>query len=120
MDLLDALDPTIELAFDVSHIEAADESVTGAWGLLAPRVGIVHFRDAVTGDIRRVIGAGRVDFAAVLTAMDTTGYAGDIVLELETRNSPFATTKQEVAAAIKHLDDIRARGAGKAPVRAQE
>ncbi|WP_301114064.1 hypothetical protein [Microbacterium sp.] len=36
MEFLDALDPTIKLAFDVSHIEAADESVTGAWDLFAP------------------------------------------------------------------------------------
>ncbi|MGC5221236.1 sugar phosphate isomerase/epimerase family protein [Micromonospora sp. DT81.3] len=106
-ELMDALDPSIQLAFDVSHIEAADESVAHAWQLLAARVAIVHLRDAVSGDIRRVIGQGRVDFPAVFDAMRSTDYAGDTVLELETRNSPYASKKQEVLAAVEYLDAAR-------------
>jgi sugar phosphate isomerase/epimerase len=106
-ELMDALDPSIGSAFDVSHIEAADESVADAWELFAPRVAIVHLRDAVSGDIRRVIGHGRVDFPAVFEAMRSTGYAGDIVLELETRNSPYASKEEEVLAAVEYLDAAR-------------
>jgi sugar phosphate isomerase/epimerase len=102
--LLEGLDPSVRMAFDVSHIEAADESVVEAWGRFASRVAVVHFRDAVSGDIRRVIGHGRVDFAAILSAMEGTGYAGDVVLELETRNSPYASKEEEVRGAVSYLD----------------
>ena len=108
MEFLEELDPSIELAFDVSHIEAAEESVTGAWDLLAQRVAIVHFRDAVPGDIRRVIGRGTVDFAGVFDSLAATGYFGDVVLELETRNSPFPSKEEEVVAATAYLDSRRA------------
>ena len=105
--LMNELDPDIELAFDVSHIEAADESVIDAWSALSPRAGIVHLRDAVSGDIRRVIGRGRVDFRGVFTALADTGYTGDIVLELETRDSPFASKEEEITAAVEYLDERR-------------
>ncbi|WP_206535737.1 sugar phosphate isomerase/epimerase family protein [Microbacterium sp. 4R-513] len=107
--LLDALDPDIQLAFDVSHIEAADESVIDAWNTFMPRIGIVHFRDAVSGDIRRVIGRGRVDFGGVMHAIDSSDYGGAIVLELETRNSPYASKEDEVNAAVEYLDARRGR-----------
>lgn len=109
VQLTDVLDPAIELAFDVSHIEAADESVLDAWRLLAPRVGIVHLRDAVSGNIRRVIGRGRIDFAAVFAELESTGYDGDIVLELETRDSPFSSKEQEILAAVDYLNFARDR-----------
>lgn len=101
--LFSELDPDIEIAFDVSHIEAAGDSVNEAWELLAPRVGIVHLRDAVPGDIRRVIGRGQVDFEGFSAAMSESGYTGDVVLELETRNSPFETKVAEIAAAVEYL-----------------
>lgn len=102
--LMNQLDPDIELAFDVSHIEAADESVVDAWRLLAPRAGIVHLRDAVSGDIRRVVGQGRVDFKRLFTALANTGYIGDIVLELETRDSPYSSKEEEITAAVDYLN----------------
>ncbi|MFF2486105.1 sugar phosphate isomerase/epimerase family protein [Microbacterium sp. NPDC058062] len=105
-EMLAGLDPYVELAFDVSHIEAADESVITAWELFSSRVGIVHLRDADSRNVRRVIGAGRVDFAAFYRAMAATAYRGDIVLELETRDSPYATKEDEVLAAVAYLNEI--------------
>jgi sugar phosphate isomerase/epimerase len=107
-DLLAELDTSVELAFDVSHVAGGGESVEGAWDALAPRIGIVHLRDAAPGDIRRVIGHGDVDFGALFQRMDDTGYTGDVVLELETRHSPFATKQDEVNAAVAHLQANRA------------
>lgn len=107
VELLGELDPDVELAFDVSHIVGGGESVADAWDELASRVGIVHLRDAVPGDIRRVIGGGSVDFATLFERMDATGYAGDVVLELETRNGSFTSKEGEVVAARAHLDAIR-------------
>jgi sugar phosphate isomerase/epimerase len=107
-DLLAELDPAVELAFDVSHVAGGGESVEGAWDALSGRIGIVHLRDAAPGDIRRVIGHGDVDFGALFRRMHETEYAGDVVLELETRHSPFATKQDEVNAAVAHLQAIRA------------
>jgi sugar phosphate isomerase/epimerase len=104
--LLQLLDPAVELAFDVSHIEGAGESVLDAWQLFSSRVAIVHLRDAVVGNIRRVIGAGQVDFAGFFAAMTATGFGGDIVLELETRDSPYASKEEEVTAAVAYLETI--------------
>lgn len=103
---LDALDPAIELAYDVSHVEAADESVVGGWERFGDRVGIIHLRDAVSGNIRRVIGAGRVDFATFLQRVRADGFRGDMVLELETRDSPYSTKEEEVMAAVGYLEHI--------------
>lgn len=105
--LMNELDPDIELAFDVSHIEAADESAIDSWRRLSARAGIVHLRDAVSGDIRRVIGRGRVDFSGVFAVLHATGYTGDIVLELETRDSPFESKEDEITAAVEYLDERR-------------
>jgi sugar phosphate isomerase/epimerase len=105
--LMNELDPDIELAFDVSHVEAADESVIDAWTRLSERVGIVHLRDAVSGNIRRVIGFGRIDFRSVFRVLDATAYTGDIVLELETRDSPFGRKEDEITAAVEYLDERR-------------
>jgi sugar phosphate isomerase/epimerase len=106
-DLLAELDPEVDLAFDVSHVAGGGQSVEGAWDALSPRIGIVHLRDAVPGDIRRVIGHGDIDFGALFQRMDDTGYAGDVVLELETRHSPFLKKDDEVRAAVAHLQAIR-------------
>jgi sugar phosphate isomerase/epimerase len=62
----------------------------------------------MSGDIRRVIEAGRVDFAAVLDVIDAAGYGGDVVLELETRNSPYTSKEEEVTAAVAYLNGVRA------------
>ncbi|MFH8248782.1 sugar phosphate isomerase/epimerase family protein [Microbacterium sp. B2969] len=104
--LLAALDPAIELAYDVSHVEAADESVVAGWDRFADRIGIVHLRDAASGDVRRVIGAGRVDFAAFLHQVRASDFSGDVVLELETQNSPYASKEDEVMAAALYLGAI--------------
>ena len=101
--LLELLAPEVQLAYDVSHVEAADESVVDGWHRFADRVAVVHLRDAVSGNVRRVIGAGRVDFAGFLTAVADSSFAGDVVLELETRDSPYASKEEEVLAAVDYL-----------------
>ena len=101
--LAELLPPDIQLALDVSHVIAAGDTVADAWARFASRVAIVHLRDAVRGDIRRVIGRGEVDFDEAFRLAAEVGYRGDWVLELETRNSPFATKEAEVADAVTRL-----------------
>ena len=107
MEFLEELDPSIELAFDVSHIEAADESVTGAWDLPAQRVA-----SSISGmrPRRHPPGhrQGQSRLRGVFEALAATGYLGDLVLELETRDSPFASKEEEVVAATAYLDSRRA------------
>jgi sugar phosphate isomerase/epimerase len=105
VDLLDLLDPRIEIAFDISHVHAAGDSVLDAWDVLGPRAGVIHLRDAVRGDIRRVIGAGTVDFEAFFARLRLD--APDLVLELETLNSPFVTKEDEVQDAVNRLTQVR-------------
>ncbi|AZS38170.1 hypothetical protein CVS47_02821 [Microbacterium lemovicicum] len=108
-DLLAELEPSIELAFDVSHVAGAGESVPDALRLFRDQVAVVHVRDAVAGDIRRVLGAGEIDFAGFLGDLSADGWMGDVVLELETRNSPFVSKEAEVLAAVALLDAARTR-----------
>ncbi|WP_345800129.1 sugar phosphate isomerase/epimerase [Microbacterium sp. AZCO] len=106
--LLELLDPDVDLAFDVSHVVGAGESVTDAWAAIHERIAIIHLRDAVAGDIRRVIGHGDVDFPALLQAAQVSGFDGDVVLELETRNSPYQSKEDEVRAALAQLGPVHA------------
>lgn len=103
--LREQLDPNIAFVFDSSHVRAAgnDPARDFAAPFYAASTRLMHLRDAIPGDIRRVIGAGDIDFSALLLAAEAHGYAGDVVLELETHESPFATKDEEVQDAIVRL-----------------
>ncbi|GAB14794.1 putative 2-keto-myo-inositol dehydratase [Arthrobacter globiformis NBRC 12137] len=105
-DLIPLLDPAVGLVYDVSHIRAAGEDPAAAYAEFASRVVHIHLRDAETGDIRKVLGSGDVDFAEFHEASQRAGYSGRYVLELETHDSPFATKKDEVADALQRLDHV--------------
>lgn len=105
-DLLQLLDPSIPLVYDVSHIRAAGEDPAAAFSEFAPRVGHIHLRDAEAGDIRKVLGSGDIDFAGFYVASRRAGYSGEYVLELETHESPFATKEGEVSDALTRLTPI--------------
>jgi len=85
--LLEMVDPSVfGLLLDVSHVEASSED-TVAWARQAfDRVERVHFRDAVPGDLNRSLGRGQVDFAGVIDTLESRGFTGDYILELETRD----------------------------------
>jgi sugar phosphate isomerase/epimerase len=102
--LFDDLDPRVQVAYDVSHVRAAGDPVTETFVAWADRIAIVHLRDAVTGDIRRVIGRGDVDFAALFAAVRAHRPDLDVVLELETRDSPYPDRETELLAAVAQLD----------------
>lgn len=105
-DLLPQLDPAVGLVYDVSHIRAAGEDPAAAYAEFASQVVHIHLRDAETGDIRKVLGSGDVDFAGFHEASMVAGYSGRYVLELETHDSPFATKEAEVADALQRLDHV--------------
>lgn len=104
--LLAQLDDRIGLVYDVSHIRAAGEDPAARFAEFAPHVEHVHLRDAVDGDIRRAMGAGDIDFAAVFAATVAAGYTGTYALELETHNSPFDSKEAEVADALGRVGTL--------------
>lgn len=70
---------------DVAHVVAAGDDLVGtirAWG---DDIAHVHLRDAVPGEFSRAIGAGDVDFASAVGALDAVGYGGGFALELPSR-----------------------------------
>ncbi|MET7333593.1 sugar phosphate isomerase/epimerase [Nonomuraea sp. NPDC005650] len=101
--LLAALSPAVRQAWDVSHVRASGADPAGLFPQFAPRVSIVHLRDALLGDIRRPMGLGDVDFGGVFSSASASGFEGPFVLELETHDSPFETKEEEVRSALNHL-----------------
>jgi sugar phosphate isomerase/epimerase len=77
---------SVGLVFDVSHIVAVGENPVVWHAEVADRVEHVHLRDARVGDINLSIGRGDVDFAAIIGALEATGFAGHYALELETHD----------------------------------
>jgi len=99
LDLADRLGAQLPLVFDTSHVAAGGVDPAEAFSPRAHQIAHVQLRDAVAGDIRRAIGHGGIDFARFFDAAESSGYQGPYVLELETRNSPFASKDAEVTAA---------------------
>lgn len=109
VNLLDKLlDPRVKFIFDTSHIRAPGQNVSLSYQSFAKRTRLIHLRDAVDGDIRRVIGNGDINFRDFFETAASLGYDGDYVLELETHNSPFATKDEEVSDAVRRLSPLLA------------
>lgn len=84
LDLVDA--SAFGLLLDVSHVVASNEDLVGWTGQVTDRIERVHLRDAVPGNLNLGIGRGQVDFPGVIDALESRGYTGDYVLELETHD----------------------------------
>jgi sugar phosphate isomerase/epimerase len=85
--LLARLGPEVfGLLFDVSHIVASGDDPVAWAARVGHRVERVHLRDAVAGDLNLGIGRGEVDFPAVIAALETAGFTGTYILELETHD----------------------------------
>ncbi|WNE95260.1 sugar phosphate isomerase/epimerase [Streptomyces luomodiensis] len=96
--LLDRLDPErCGLIYDVSHVVASGGDAVGWARTVADRVDHVHLRDARPGDINLSVGNGKVDFEALIDALESAGYQGHYTLELETHD--VADTDREAVAA---------------------
>ena len=104
--VLDALGPEeIGLLLDVSHVVASGDDPVAWAARHAARVERVHLRDAVPGDLNLGIGRGRVDFRGVLAALESRGFGGTYVLELETHD---VEEHEREADAQRSFDEIAA------------
>lgn len=84
-ELLDALDnPAIRIDYDTSHVARSGTSTDESLTIVSERLEKVALRDVdADGEFCRP-GTGRVDFAHLFAALRSRGYAGDLVIELET------------------------------------
>lgn len=104
-ELLDHCGPdTVGLVLDVSHVVAGGEDPTPWVRRRADRIERVHLRDAVPGNLNLSLGAGQVDFPAVIGALEEHVPGVDYILELETHDVQEADREAD---AVRSLTLIR-------------
>ncbi len=109
--LLSRLPVEVGVVLDTSHIVAGGGDPRDFLAAHAARTRHVHLRDAEPGYIHHSIGRGQVDFADLAAALAEVGYAGDLALELETRDTADADRADAARAAAEHLSGLLAAAA---------
>ena len=108
--LYDALgDSPVGAVLDFSHVVASGDDEVDAVRRFDGRIGHVHLRDAVLGDINLSIGRGRVNFPAAIDALTTSGYQGHYSLELETHDISDADRPAEAGRAGRYITSLLQR-----------
>jgi sugar phosphate isomerase/epimerase len=108
--LYDALgDEPVGAVLDFSHVVASGDDEVDAVRRLDGRIGHVHLRDAVVGDINLSIGRGEVNFPAAIDALISSGYQGHYSLELETHDIPDAERPAEAGRAGRYITSLLLR-----------
>jgi sugar phosphate isomerase/epimerase len=108
--LYDALgDAPVGAVLDFSHVVASGGDEVDAVRHLDGRIGHVHLRDAVLGDINLSIGRGEVNFPAAIEALITSGYQGHYSLELETHDIEDAERPAEAGRAGRYITTLLRR-----------
>ena len=81
-DLVDA--PSIGLNFDVGHAYCVSEDIPRAIARAARHIRHYHFEDIASTRVHHhlIPGQGAIDFAAVIRAIESTGYDGWLTVEL--------------------------------------
>jgi sugar phosphate isomerase/epimerase len=108
--LYDALgDTPVGAVLDFSHVVASGDDEVDAVRRFDGRIGHVHLRDAVLGDINLSIGRGKVDFPAAIDALSSSGYQGHYSLELETHDIEDADRPTEAGRAGQYITSLLQR-----------
>jgi sugar phosphate isomerase/epimerase len=108
--LYDALgESPVGAVLDFSHVVASGDDEVDAVSRLEGRIGHVHLRDAVLGDINLSIGRGQVNFPAAIEALTTSGYQGHYSLELETHDIEDADRPAEAGRAGCYITSLLRR-----------
>jgi sugar phosphate isomerase/epimerase len=94
---------------DFSHVVASGDDEVDAVRRLDGRIGHVHLRDAVLGDINLSIGRGKVNFPAAIDALTKSGYQGHYSLELETHDISDAERPAEAGRAGHYITSLLRR-----------
>jgi sugar phosphate isomerase/epimerase len=108
--LYDALgESPVGAVLDFSHVVASGDDEVDAVRRFDGRIGHVHLRDAVLGDINLSIGRGKVNFPAAIEALTTSGYRGHYSLELETHDIEDADRPTEAGRAGRYITSLLQR-----------
>jgi sugar phosphate isomerase/epimerase len=94
---------------DFSHVVASGDDEVDAVRRFDGRIGHVHLRDAVLGDINLSIGRGKVNFPAAIDALKASGYQGQYSLELETHDISDAERPAEAGRAGRYITSLLLR-----------
>jgi sugar phosphate isomerase/epimerase len=94
---------------DFSHVVASGDDEVDAVRRIDGRIGHVHLRDAVLGDINLSIGRGKVNFPAAIDALTSSGYQGHYSLELETHDIEDADRATEAGHAGRYITSLLQR-----------
>ena len=94
---------------DFSHVVASGDDEIDAVRRFDGRIGHVHLRDAVLGDINLSIGRGKVNFPAAIDALISSRYRGHYSLELETHDIEDAERPTEAGRAGRYITSLLQR-----------
>jgi sugar phosphate isomerase/epimerase len=94
---------------DFSHVVASGDDEVDAVRRFDGRIGHVHLRDAVLGEINLSIGRGKVNFPAAIDALATSGYEGHYSLELEAHDIEDADRPTEAGRAGRYITSLLQR-----------
>jgi inosose dehydratase len=107
--VLDAADPRfVRLELDTAHYQQAGGDPAEAVRRYAGRLLFLHLKD-LEGDRFVELGRGKVDFKALFAALDTIGFDGWGVVELDSVPDPARTPKESGAIARRYLEALGMR-----------
>jgi sugar phosphate isomerase/epimerase len=100
-------DPRIKAILEVGHFQRVGIHWREGWNLLEGRIALIHVNEIRNGK-SVPYGSGEVDFSGLLAQVKTSGYAGDIVveLELETHEHDPRTTLDGLGQTIDFLTQL--------------
>jgi sugar phosphate isomerase/epimerase len=78
-------DPRMKAILEVGHFQRAGVSWERGWDYLGDRVALIHLNEIRAGQ-SVLFGAGEVDFPGLMRRVKSSGYPGDMVVELELPN----------------------------------
>jgi sugar phosphate isomerase/epimerase len=100
-------DPRMKALLEVGQFQRTGVDWPQGWKLMEGRIALMHINDICKG--RSVLyGTGEVDFPGLMRQVKTSGYEGDIVVELElsTRETSPKDTIDGVRQAVEYLEKL--------------
>ncbi len=100
-------DPRMKAVLEVGHFQRVGTHWREAWSALGDRIALIHVNDIRDGQ-SVLFGTGDVDFSGLMAQVKRTGFAGNIVVELElaSRETDPASTMDGLRSAIHLLCDL--------------
>jgi sugar phosphate isomerase/epimerase len=96
-------DPRMKAILEVGHFQRAGLSWEQGWDYLNDRVTLIHVNEIRAGQ-SVLFGTGEVDFRGLMQRIKTSGYPGDIVVELELPNRE--SNPQETIDGVKQAIEL--------------